>query len=270
MMDIPIKNEHLSTPLAELLLANLCGNTDVVVEAEAFGVLAFSMVAWRSDHGENVLDLAQHYGSTSFDCTACRRKNMQFPAVIAHECLRVRYWRCREDSDAAYFYEDVVLNAWNCRTWSSRNLAVSRASDRAMKIIQACGLDPMKTSRLTLQELDPRICCKTCSRSGVWLVMSWRTAVCLITKRQFSILLIWFLKVDHARTAHGAIDQEEAEWELISGEAVALAKECEENNRESLFQEYYPQLLFSCARCDDPMSNRNTTLPRALDHVRRA
>lgn len=129
---------------------------------------------------------------TFFDCTACRRKNMQFPAVIAHECLRVRYWRCREDSDAAYFYEDVVLNAWNCRTWSSRNLAVSRASDRAMKIIQACGLDPLKTSRLTLQELDPRVCCKTCSRSGVWLVMSWRTAVCLITKRRSLILLIWF------------------------------------------------------------------------------
>ena len=120
---------------------------------------------------------------TFFDCTSCGRRSMQFPSVIAHECLRSRYWRFREDSDAAYFYEDVALNAWNCRPWSSRHLSASRASERAMQIISACGLDPLKTTRMEIEALDPRLCCKTCSRPQALLIMSWRTAVCFTRNR---------------------------------------------------------------------------------------
>ncbi|KAI0797802.1 hypothetical protein C8Q75DRAFT_801719 [Abortiporus biennis] len=186
-----------------------------------------------------------------FDCTSCRRRGLQYPHVIAHDCLHGRYWSPYNDKeDSSYYYEDVAQDVWHSRPWT-RNLIVSRVTERAKPVIRAFGKDPLKVSFLDMDDLDGRVICKTCSRSEVSLICGWRTAI------------------EHARTAHSAIDQPGAEWELVSPAITAAAKECEEEHHENLLDKFFDSILWSCGRCEDPSKCRNVVLSRAAEHMRR-
>ena len=119
-----------------------------------------------------------------FDCTYCNRRAMQFPGVCAHECLWPRYYRGIETNDVAYLYQDVAYAFGHCRTWTCQALVKSPASQRARKVIEACGENPDSISQGDMNRKDYRLCCKTCSRDGVKLIMGWRAAV----SRSFTLL----------------------------------------------------------------------------------
>lgn len=114
---------------------------------------------------------------TFFDCMSCKRRDMQYRSVVGHDCLHQRYYSYCRDDDISYFYQDLAMATDHCRPWSCQNLTIGRATRRAQTILEACGLDPLITTHGDLKELKPRLRCKTCSRPGVRMVMSWRTAV---------------------------------------------------------------------------------------------
>ena len=68
MVDILGKDENFSTELAKFTLAYLRGDTNVLVDTEALGVLAFRMMARWTDDSEDVLDLAGEYSSACLNC----------------------------------------------------------------------------------------------------------------------------------------------------------------------------------------------------------
>lgn len=114
---------------------------------------------------------------TFFDCMSCKKRDMQYCSVIGHDCLHQRYYSYCRDDDVAYFYQDLAMAMDHCRPWSCQNLTIGRATKRAQAVIKACGLNPLAATHSVLKELNPRLLCKTCSRPGVRMVMSWRSAV---------------------------------------------------------------------------------------------
>ena len=74
--------------------------------------------------------------------------------------------------------------------------------------------------------------------------------------------------MDHARTAHSGIEQEEAEWEVVGDKEAELARKIEANHADPLFDDYYPHILWSCARCTINLT-RNLPLNQVLEHLRR-
>ncbi|KAH8107194.1 hypothetical protein BXZ70DRAFT_916735 [Cristinia sonorae] len=185
-----------------------------------------------------------------YDCTHCGRRALQYPAVCAHECLRSRYYRGLDTNDSAYLYLDTAFGMGSVRPWSCQALVLSPTSERAKKIIEACGEDPETVHQSEMNTASHRLCCTVCSRAGVKLIMDWRSAV------------------EHCRIAHSAIDEEEPEWEKVSDAEAAKVKEIEEEHIESNLDEYLNKLKWSCARCNVSRSNSNLPHSMITDHVR--
>lgn len=49
-------------------------DTDIVEEAETCRVIGLSMMAWRSDDGDGVSDVASYYRSTRFNRSTARQR----------------------------------------------------------------------------------------------------------------------------------------------------------------------------------------------------
>ncbi|KAI0078194.1 hypothetical protein K474DRAFT_969502 [Panus rudis PR-1116 ss-1] len=192
-----------------------------------------------------------YLATTFFDCTSCRKRGMRYPGVAGHECLRHRYYGFYRDEEVSYIYDDVVQCVDRCRPWSCECLTVSRSSQVARSIVRACGKDPDITTRADMLDLDPRLCCLSCSRPGALMVMTWLGAV------------------EHARTVHNAIDLPEPRWVMVDEKMAKLVREIEELKSEQHFGEHCPKILWSCAHCITT-SNRNLAMAQALEHVRTA
>ncbi|TCD62300.1 hypothetical protein EIP91_007096 [Steccherinum ochraceum] len=188
--------------------------------------------------------------STLFDCTSCSRRGMHYPGVLAHECTRSRYYRGLDTKDSAYLYFDTAYSMSNIRPWSCSSIVRSPLSDRAKILIEACGEDPDQVRPMDDNLEAARLCCKTCSREDVKLVMSWRAAL------------------DHWRSTHSRIDQDEAEWEKVSDAEAKVVMRVEDTLSEKTAEHHVSNVQWSCARCPVARWSFRMTHSVALEHCR--
>ncbi|THH33918.1 hypothetical protein EUX98_g341 [Antrodiella citrinella] len=185
-----------------------------------------------------------------FDCSQCGQKAMQYPAVTAHECLRYRYYRGFDINDAAYLYLDTVFGMAGSRNWTCNNLVASPTCRIARDIIEICEENPDEIDETDMSDSPARVCCKTCSRDGVRIIMDWRGAI------------------EHRRLLHSAIDQNEAQWEKVSDAQASKASELAEAVHADTA--LLSKLPWSCARCTIHRTATRASLSSVLEHVRLA
>lgn len=138
-----------------------------------------------ADPFKNELELA----STVFICTACTRDTvprapLHYPEVLTHSCLNSPVRALEELAACDDEWEYVVAAVNQCNSWSCEPLVLREMRNWACDIVEACGMDPMSTTKAQMDQLDVRLMCKTCVRNKAAFcpiyareVFSWRAAV---------------------------------------------------------------------------------------------
>jgi hypothetical protein len=81
-MHIPVKDQHFTTIIAEVVLANSNGDWNIVENTEPRGCIAFRMMAWWTDYSDGISDISANYSSTSFDSATCCKLRALESAVV--------------------------------------------------------------------------------------------------------------------------------------------------------------------------------------------
>ncbi|KZT28747.1 hypothetical protein NEOLEDRAFT_1057588 [Neolentinus lepideus HHB14362 ss-1] len=159
--------------------------------------------AWKDPQR---LDLA----TTIFGCGCFN--TVSYPRVLFHRCLTsFGMSDCKVTDDLTARFERL-----NCVPWGYRDKqrCAVPASRFTRTLVQACGLDPETTTKIDMDELDPKFMCLECApTAGGWRrVMAWNNVVCrCLFHLNMLLMLTWCpllgeSSLEHAQKhCHGAV-----------------------------------------------------------------
>ncbi|GBE82505.1 hypothetical protein SCP_0408890 [Sparassis crispa] len=171
-----------------------------------------------------------------FKCSGCNNV-LEYPTVVGHDCLHhcPSYY-----AQAANEYDRAVQEVVRSERWDLRKLSCGALPKRVRLLVEACGKDPLRTTKQDMDGLDERFWCEAFSRDGTRHIMSWRTAVS------------WVPEITKADT--------EEIWQVAGPAERDKVDELEFNRRHAVLDKYHERSHWSCCLCAGyNASKRNIT-----------
>lgn len=210
--------------------------------------------------------------SVAFSCEKCENNIMKtirmpslYPSLISHDCLwkRVDYYDIKDLVERWMLIstqDDTELSY--CDTWTCEPLFIGKWHHRMVKVIQAVGKNPYRTTPEEMDQLDVRFWCDHCCSKLVDKrihVYKWRdTASTHIYSYHTSSLTT--MKLSHhlfhdevvdeiEESANPVCERKSLKWHFISGAVIEKVKEIEKRTDKVWDRRYQARPYYFCCHC---------------------
>ncbi|KAI0332686.1 hypothetical protein GY45DRAFT_1432897 [Cubamyces sp. BRFM 1775] len=174
----------------------------------------------------------------------------RFPAILGHDCMRnLQYYDTRERSE----YADIATKHRSAAGVAQQpfkvdcNKRTEEVVKEACKVIEALGLDPMRTTVDDLKDCEVRLRCLSCPEQKGGYAFTWETAI------------------NHACSYIGFATKHD-EWILVEGEQLKRTRHLEAKAHDVTFTSKAARenVIWSCSLCVDV----DEKWPRLQEHYK--